>query len=81
MPGTRRVKVNRENGEAYPVHTGLPGIIAGSGPTANALCGAVSAKGNCMRDPKPYREKVDVEGDRELQRTPMLTCILGRDAN
>jgi hypothetical protein len=41
MPGTRRVKVNRENGEAYPVHTGLPGIIAGSGPTANALCGAV----------------------------------------
>jgi hypothetical protein len=34
-----------------------------------------------MRDPKPYREKVDVEGDRELQRTPMLNCILGRDAN
>jgi hypothetical protein len=37
MPGTRRVKVNRVNGEAYLAHTGLPGIIARPGPIANAV--------------------------------------------
>jgi hypothetical protein len=52
MPGTSGVNVNRVNGEAYLVHTGLPEIIARPGPMANAICGAVSAKGNCTRDPK-----------------------------
>jgi hypothetical protein len=52
MPGTRRVKVSRVNGEAYLAHTGLPGIIARPGPRANAICGTVSAKGNCTRGPK-----------------------------
>jgi hypothetical protein len=79
MPGTRRVKVNRVNGETYPVHTGLPRIIiAGPGSTTNAICGTVNEKGNYTRDPKSYLEKVDVGGDRELQSTYMLTCILLR---
>jgi hypothetical protein len=81
MPGTRRARVNRVKGEACPVHIGLSGIMDGPGPTTNAICGAVNAIGNCTRDPKSYREKVDEWDDRELQRTSRLTCILGRDAN
>jgi hypothetical protein len=55
--GTRRVEVNRVKCEACLVHTGLSEIIAGLGPTVNAICRAVNANDHCTQEPKIISQK------------------------
>jgi hypothetical protein len=57
MPGTRGVKVNRVNGEAYLAHTGLPGIIARPGPRANAILWDRKCKGQLYAGSKNHNVK------------------------
>jgi hypothetical protein len=73
--------VDRVNGEAYPGHTGLPRDHSGAWPDDECTLQGSKCKGQLYAGSKSYREKVEVEDDRELQRTSRLTCILGRDAN